>query len=134
MISKDIENLTAEIQRSSERETDILKLVEITVHRLETLKAIHDDPSRDLCSDEPWQVVLLALEKFIEAKDPLPDKMMTEWHQLMANIKVKQKKIEAMEKNLAEITKANDNHIQEIRSRLDLHYRYIRGMDLNTET
>lgn len=101
VISKDIEDLPVEIRRSSGIEADILKLVEITVHHLETFKTSRDDPGRDLCCDEPWQVLLSALEKFIKAKDPLPDKMMTEWHQLTAKAKVRQKKIEAMEKNLA---------------------------------
>jgi hypothetical protein len=36
--------------------------------------------------------------------------MMTEWYQLMAKTKVEQKKIEVMEKNLAEIIKADEHN------------------------
>lgn len=133
LISKDIDDLVAETQRDIEREEDLRKMVDFTIHRLETLKNIRDDPSQDLYSDKPWQDLLSAVGEYITAKDPVPDKMMTEWHQLMAEIKLKFHKIEAMKKNLAKIIEENDDHIRKVKGRLDLHYQIRQRTNLSME-
>lgn len=133
LISKDIDDLVAETQRDIEREEDLRKMVDFTIHRLETLKSIRDDPSQDLYSDKPWQDLLFAVGDYITAKDPVPDKMMTEWHQLMAEIKLKFHKIEAMKKNLAKIVEENDDHIRKVKSRLDLHYQIRQRTNVSAE-
>ena len=133
LISKDIDDLVAETQRDIEREEDLRKMVDFTIHRLETLKSIRDDPSQDLYSDKPWQDLLSAVGDYITAKDPVPDKMMTEWHQLMAEIKLKFHKIEAMKKNLAKIVEENDDHIRKVKNRLDLHYQIRERTNLSME-
>jgi hypothetical protein len=133
LISKDIDDLVVETQRDIEREEDLRKMVDFTIHRLETLKSIRDDPSQDLYSDKPWQDLLCAVGDYITAKDPVPDKMMTEWHQLMAEIKLKFHKIEAMKNNLAKIVEENDDHIRKVKSRLDLHYQIRQRTNLSAE-
>ena len=108
-------------------------MVEITIFHLETLKAIRDDPNQDLFNDKSWQDLLLAIEKYIETMNPMPDKMMTEWHRVNAEIKSKQRRIRAMEMNLEEIKKANEDHICKMRNRLDRHFRLLQRMDVGGE-
>lgn len=128
LITNDIDTLTAEIHRDTQRAELLQKTVEITVHRLESLKVIRDDSSSSLFPSESWGKVLEAVNGFIDERNGDPDKMMTEWHGLKAGVREKERRVEAMKRNLEVVKRENDVFFERLRGWLGRHYGLRQGV------